>query len=484
MNVGIRDSLLEIAPRRRMRGPVHVYASPHLAPPVETITALEQIAALDVIAAPVIGLPDLHHKPQLECPSSVATATQEHVVLGLSSPSPNCGMALVRTALHADDANETALDALFGQLVQRLPLKRRQPALSPELMLQVMLKGADLAVALYDLPLSTPDYMDQEGNALPLDVETRAVLGAVPPALREIGRRAFGQVGKGNHFLELQVVDDIHDEPLAHSWGLEKGQLVVMYHADSGYLGALVGRLYAHRRKNTWRGRLYEWRVKWPFQLTTGQPDRLLHRINYHVVPRRLTPIPAETPEGQRALLALGAASNYAYANRLAVLAALRDSLRAIWGENCPSPALLWDAPHNSIRRETIQGQELWVHRHNAARVEPPSQTRADSPFARTGHPVLLPGSDRTSSYLCVAGEGAAHTLHSADHGAGRSALQLGRPLDNKATRLYTYENGPTTLRPHLSDDGLEDVLAVLKTHDIARPVARLRPLAVLKGQA
>ena len=97
---------------------------------------------------------------------------------------------------------------------------------------------------------------------------------------------------------------------------------------------------------------------------------------------------------------------------------------------------------------------------------------------------MLLPGTDRTSSYLCVAGEGAAHSLHSAGHGAGRSALQLGRPLrDNAATRLYTYENGLTEIRPHLSDDGLEKVLAVLQAHDIARPVARLRPLAVLKGQ-
>jgi len=479
------DLLWEIAPHRRIKVPVRVHAGSQFAPSAETIAALERIAALDGIVGPIIALPDLHHKPKLECPSSMAVAMREHVVLGLSSPSPNCGMTLVRTALHSDDADDATLDALFGELVQRLPLKRRQPALSTEQMLQVMLKGAGPAVALYDLAPSTPDYMDQSGNALPQDIETQAVLQAVPPALREIGRHTFGQVGKGNHFLELQAVDEIHDEPVARSWGLEKGQLVVMYHADSGYLGAFAGRLYAPRRKNTWRGRLYEWRIKLPFQLSTGQARRLLQRVNYHMVPRQLMPIPARAPEAQRALLALGAASNYAYANRLAVLAALRDSLRAVWGKLHPEPTLLWDAPHNGIRRETVGGQDLWVHRHNAARVEPPSQTPANSPFANTGQPVLLPGSDRTSSYLCVAGQGAAHTLHSADHGAGRSALQLGRPLDNgKTTRLYTYKNGLNTLRPHLSDDGLEKVLAALKNHNIARPVARLRPLAVLKGQA
>ncbi len=469
---------------------LQIYTSPDLAPPKQAIAALERIAALDELAGPIIALPDLHHKPLLETPSSTAIATRESIVLGLSSPSPNCGMALARTFLHSADANNDTLDALFDALVQRLPLKRRQPAISAPEMEQMMLHGASAAATRYELDPSTPRYMDQEGNALPPDVDAQAVLRAVPPALREIGRHTFGQVGRGNHFLELQAVDKIHDERTARAWGLEKGQLLAMYHADSGHLGAFIGRLYAHRRKNTWRGRLYEWQIKLPFQLATGQARRLPYRANYHLLPRRLAPIPASAPEAQRALLALQAAGNYAYANRLAVLAALRDSLRDVFGADSPAPALLWDAPHNGIRRETIAAptggeQELWVHRHNAARVEPPSQTPAGSPFAHTGQPVLLPGTERNSSYLCVAGEGAAHTLHSADHGAGRSALRLGRPLERgPATRLYTYSGGLNTLRPHISDDGLETVLAVLQTHDIARPVARLRPLAVLKGQA
>ncbi len=481
----VEDSCQDIAPQDRMKVPVRVYASQRLAPSTQIIAALKKIASLTTLAGTVVALPDLHHKPRLECPSSVATATRGHIVLGLSSPSPNCGMALARTALRADDATDAALDVLFGELAQRLSLARRSPVLSPEEMTDILLRGAEAAVERYGLDPSTPDYMDQQGNALPPDgVDAETILEAVPRSLRKVGGWEFALIGRGNHFLELQTVDEIHDEEIARAWNLTKSQLVVMYHADSGRLGAFVGRLYAHRRKNTWRGRAYEWQVKLPFHLRTGKLGRVLHRINYHAFPRWLTPIPVDSEEGQRTLLALQAASNYAYANRLAVLATLRDALRAVWGEGCAAPALLWDAPHNSIRRETIAGQALWVHRHNAARVAPPSQTPAGSPFARTGHPVLLPGTDRTSSYLCVAGEGAAHSLHSAGHGAGRSALQLGRPLrDNAATRLYTYENGLTEIRPHLSDDGLEKVLAVLQAHDIARPVARLRPLAVLKGQ-
>ncbi len=463
---------------------VAIVTHPDLPVAPQSLHMLERLNRSGLLARPPVALPDLHLKPALETPSSTATATRDTLVLGLISPSPNCGMALARTSLYADDVDDAALDALFDELAQRLPLKRHTPVLSPAETADMMLRGAKAAVERYDLPPSTPDYMDQRGNALPPGVDDQDVLRAVPRALLEIGGWNFAQVGRGNHFLELQVVDEIHDETVARAWGLEEGRLVVMYHADSGLLGAFVGRLYAHRRKNTWRGRLYEWRIKLPFQLTAGSPGRILQRINYHIVPRRLTPIPADSEEGQRALLALQAAGNYAYANRLAVLAALRDSLRAVWGADSDSPILLWDAPHNSIRRETVDGQELWVHRHNAVRVEPPSQTSARSPFTQTGHPVLLPGTERTSSYLCAAGDGAVGTLHSAGHGAGHTARALGRSLDDVArfTCVYGYDDAPVEQRPHLSDDGVDAVLRALSTRDIARPVLRLRPVAVLKG--
>jgi len=468
-----------------MKTPVHVYASQRLAPLDGAVAVLERIAALPVVAGAVVALPDLHHKPRLECPSSVVTATQSYIVPGLSSPSPNCGMALARTALHADDADAIALDALFSELIRRLSLTRRAPLLSPDEVADVMRRGAAAAVARYGLPPSTLDHMEQRGNALPAKgVDAGTLQQAVPRPLWAVGSREFAQIGRGNHFLELQAVETLCDEATARAWGLNVGQVVVMYHADSGRLGAFVGRLYAHRRKNTRRGRLYEWRVKLPFHLLNGTPARVLHRFDYHLWPRWLTPIPAESEEGQRTLLALQAASNYAYANRLAVLAALRDAVCAVWGESCEPPTLLWDAPHNGIRREIVAGEARWIHRHNAARVLPPSQTPGDSPFARTGQPVLLPGTDRSSSYLCAAGEGAAEALYSAPHGAGHSALQLGRPLaQGPTTRLYTYEGGLREPRPHLSDDGLAEVLAVLQRHDIARPVARLRPLAVLKSE-
>lgn len=463
-----------------------VLAPPGVPPDPLAMQILERIERTGLLACPPVALPDMHVKPRLETPSSTATATRDTVVLGLTSPSPNCGMALARTALTVADLDSASVDALFDKLAHRLPFTPRpSPTLTLAEMLDVLRRGAVAAVERYGLDPATPHYMDQKGNAVPSEADIASVKRAIPAALVEIGRWEFGQVGRGNHFLELQVVEEICDATVAQAWGLAKGQVVVMFHADSGYLGAFVGRLYAHRRKNSLRGRLYEWRVKLPFQLTAGRPNRLWRRINYHLLPRRWAPIPVDSEEGQRALLALQAAANYAYANRIAVLAALREGMQAVWGTHSAPPALIWDAPHNGIRRERLgaDGQTVWVHRHNAARVVPPSALPSDSPYRGTGQPVFLPGTERIVSYLGVGGTGAAGTLYSVNHGTGQLASLLGKPLPDAATtRVYGYAGRPPTERPHLSDDGVMAVVNVLADADLARPVARLRPVAVLKG--
>jgi tRNA-splicing ligase RtcB (3'-phosphate/5'-hydroxy nucleic acid ligase) len=462
--------------------------------PVQFITAAsspvqpQQVAALTALAdipgmVRVVALPDLHLKPGLEAPSSMVAALRDTLVLGLSSPSPNCGMTLAVTGLHRKDLSKRRLDDLFSALSRRLPLSPASPSLSAEEVRRILVSGAPAVLDKYALDPKVLNYMEQGGSALKeLPDAEQAVREAVPPALIEAGRWRFGQVGRGNHFLELQVVDQLVNPALGRAWGLEEGQLVVMYHADSGLLGALVGRTYAHRMKNSWRGRLYEWQVKLPFHLRRGSPARLFHRLYYHLLPRRFALLPAGSEEGRRAWTALQAAANYAYANRLAVLAALAAGLGEVFGPSAAS-SLLWDSPHNSIRPEDHQGETVWVHRHNAARAVPPSRMASTSPFAGTGHPVLLPGTERSTSFLCAAGEGAGQSLHSVDHGTGRAALRQGHRLPGgQVTRVYGYNGGPPELRRHFSAAGSEDILAVLEEHDIVRRVASLRPLAVLKG--
>jgi tRNA-splicing ligase RtcB len=467
-----------------MRVSVHVFAPETVPPPTAALALLKQVAALECIAAPVIALPDFHHKPRLETPSSVATVTRDAIVLGLSSPSPGCGMALARTALTIEDLREGRLDALFARLAERLHPARTRQVLSSEKAMDVLTHGAAATVAHYELNASLLDHIEDRGNAFAAAgvlADTEAISRAVPTELRQIGQRELGLVGRGNHFLEMQAVAEVLDEHVAQAWGLHVGQIVFMLHADSGHLGAYVGRLYAHRRKNTWPGRLREWRFKIPLHAREVRSWADIRRRWPYFSPQRWVPIQADSDEGQRVLCALRAATNYAYANRVAVLAAIRDIVREVWKNDLPEPALLWDSVHNSIRREQINGQELWIHRHNAVRAVPPSQTPAGSPFADTGQPVLMPGTCRTSSYLCVADNGAACTLHSVNHGAGWTTKRLAVTYDGSITRLYTYAGGLEYLLSHLSDDGSRAVIQTLQAHAIARPIVRLRPLAVLK---
>lgn len=471
-----------------MRVPLHVFAPESVPLPAYALALLKQVAALECVAAPVVALPDLHHKPRLETPSSVAVATRDAIMLGLSSPSPGCGMALARTALTVGDMDWERVDVFFDRLVKRLhPTRQRKPLSSDELM-NVLAHGAAATVARCGLDASLLDSIEDQGNAFAaagVEADTEAIARAVPVESRQIGQREFGLVGRGNHFLEMQAVAEVIDEHVARAWGLKKGQVVIMLHADSGHLGAIVGRLYAHRRKNSRLGRLREWRYKVPLHVRESRSWSELRRRWSYFSPRPWVPIPADSEEGRQVLCALRAATNYAYANRVAVLAVIRDAVREVWGNDLSPPALLWDATHNSIRREQVDGRELWVHRHNAARVVPPSHTPAGSPFTDTGQAVLMPGTCRTPSYLCVAGEGASRTLCSVNHGAGWTVDRLAAEGDNgyeSITRLYTYENGLEFLLFHIPDDGLQAVVKTLQTNAIARPVVRLRPLAVLKG--
>jgi tRNA-splicing ligase RtcB len=476
------------------------YASDRLSPSQEELEGLERVARLPEVSA-VVALPDLHIKQALETPSSVATACRDHLILGLTSPSPGCGMALVTTSLSESDLSPDRLDALFASLVRRLPAdSKTRPQAGGEfkpVMERILMDGASAAVEHYGLDPALLESIERFGQAFPEAVvpgssrpgdpeaDLQAVLASLPEWSLDLARREFGQVGGGNHFLELQVVDELVDAALASQWNLTPGQVVVMYHADSGRFGALAGRLYAHRRKNTRRGRIQELRFKTAFHLSQSRslPD-LYRRGRYYFSIQPHTPIPAETMEAHRAQAALAAATNYAYANRVAILAALAGSLAEVWGTAAGQPGLVYDVSHNGIQAETVAGERLWVHRHNASQALPAGHPGlAGGRYAASGQPLLLPGTHRTSSFLCVARPGAAESLYSVDHGAGRSAARLGTERQDSGllTRVYDYSGSQQAEETHLSDQGVEAVVEILRTADLARPVARLRPLGVLK---
>lgn len=469
---------------------VKLYAGPNSGAEPEVLDRLMAVSRLPWVAEPVVALPDLHWKDRLETPSSTAIATHSDIVLSFSSPSQNCGMNLLATPLMEADLTSAFLDRLMDHLREEIPRRRRKPALSRSEVIDFCRKGAPAAARRFGLDPGMCAAIEHGGNALageePSSVELAA---AVDERSLEMGRFSFAYIGGGNHFLELQVVSEVIDKGLCRALGLEPGRVVAMFHTGSERLGHDLGRLYAWRRKtDPKRRRKLFWRkVSLHMMRDVRGLGDLRRRWDYHFRKQDYVAVPAESREGKKLILSLKVAANYGYANRTAVTALIQAALRRATGSRDLSLGILADLSHNTIQQERIDGKDLWVHRHNAARAVGPSAMPADHPYREIGQPIMVPGTNRTSSFVVVGRNGAAASLYSVDHGAGRTverfeAAGLLSPRPGSVTRKYSYDSPSPEILPHLSDEAIEEVMSVAGAAGIARAAARLRPVAVLKA--
>ncbi|HEY3034717.1 MAG TPA: RtcB family protein, partial [Streptosporangiaceae bacterium] len=191
-----------------------------------------------------------------------------------------------------------------------------------------------------------------------------------------------------------------------------------------------------------------------------------------------------EGTEGQRLLLANAAAMNYGFAYRLAVYAELRAVAASTLGAH--GSALVVDSPHDTLYEEQHGGESVLVHRYKSCRAFPASMMAGHPVFGRTGQPVLVPGTNRTSSFLCVADDGAKASVYSACHGTGTVVSSYaerglsGPDPQGRRTLVFRYSDAAPAEVPQLDDRGIDEAVGILHGHRIVRPVARLRPMAVL----
>jgi tRNA-splicing ligase RtcB (3'-phosphate/5'-hydroxy nucleic acid ligase) len=301
--------------------------------------------------------------------------------------------------------------------------------------------------------------------------------GAVDDAEPErVGDRAVdrglgqvGSLGSGNHFLEVQAVDEVYDEPVAEAFGLRRDQVCVMIHCGSRGLGHQI--CTDHVRAM----------------------DRAMSRYGIRVPDRQLACAPVDSPEARAYLGAMAAAANYARANRQVLGDAADRVFRAVTGRTLE---LVYDVSHNlaKIEEHEVGGERrrLCVHRKGATRALPPRHPDLPPDLRETGQPVLIPGSMGTASYVLtgVPGGGA---FFSACHGAGRvrSRHQAARSVHARDLRRELARQGisvrggsPRGLAeeaPTAYKD-VDEVVAAAEGAGLARTVARLRPLGVVKG--
>jgi len=460
-----------------MRVPGRIYANLELLQMAADEQAFEQtanVAFLPGIVWRSLAMPDIHQGYGFPIGGVAAMRLEDGVVSpGGVGFDINCGTRIILTSLTEDEVRPRLRD-LANQLFRDIPAGL----------------GGHGALDLTDLELDEvmrdgAASMVERGFGRRQDLERIESGGCLPDAdptrvstrVRDRGRRQLGTLGSGNHFLEVQALEQVLDAPTAERFGFTRpGQVVVFLHTGSRGFGHQICQDYLDRMEAAQR------------------------RYGIVLPDRQLACAPIRSPEGEQYLGAMAAAANYAFANRQCITELARRAFARIFGrdDDALGMELLYDVAHNSakIERHTFEGKpiDLCVHRKGATRAFPAGHEDLPEIYRDIGQPVLVPGDMGRYSYVAVGLESAMHeTWGSVCHGAGRvqsrhAAKRMLRGV-NVAKRLeargiIVRAQNPRLLAEEASEayKDVATVVDVLEAAGIARKVVRLRPLAVIKG--
>jgi tRNA-splicing ligase RtcB len=446
--------------------PIRCFTGEDLLPDEPSRRQLAQLAASSALDEYVAVLPDVHFKRRNPTPTGTVVVSRSQLVPRAIDPGVNCGMRMIATSVPAQALSAKRLDQLFGRLIEDIPIgARATPLLNPSQCERLLVEGLAAVSDLIDLPPGELCRIENGGRITP-HVDADSIHRVVTGSAVSKGQAWLGTLGAGNHFLELQQVVEILDEPVAGRLGLLAGDAVFMMHTDSRRLGKHVLRPIF---------------------------EEALHASGNGHSPHSLWRIPADSDIGRRYLAALAAATHAGFANRAVLTRILRQAMRAVLDDPSLELPLIYDCAHESIQREEHGGQALWVHRHGASHALPPSALAHDPVLGEIGQPVPIPGSMGTESYIAVTDRGVGQTFHSVAHGAGRTLEkihaaeqfdpeQIERDLGCDGIRLYRYGTENIAGQAPASFKNVRRVVDAMTAFNLIRPVVRLRPVAVLKG--
>lgn len=448
-----------------------VFASESLLPSVvrdRSLSQVENVACLPGIVKASYAMPDVHWGYGFPIGGVAATDVEQG---GVVSPGGvgfdiSCGIRLLATSFDEADV-QPRLSRLMAALRRKVPAGGGRGGVwraSEKELHRVLEHGARAAV---EAGYGTPDDLErcEDGGRLPVD-DT----GAVGERARARGVGELGSLGSGNHFVELQVVERILEPDIAERFGLHTGQVAAMIHTGSRGLG---------------------------HQICSDHVREMLKALpHYHIdLPDpQLAAAPVDSPHGRRYLSAMAAAANFGRANRQLLTWALRQVFEGAMGRGQVS--IVYDVSHNLAKLETHEvggrGVELCVHRKGATRALPAGHPDLPPVYREVGQPVLVPGSMGTASYVLV-GEPGNDAFNSTCHGAGRAmsrhaAMRVGNGAELRSAlrkQGILVETRSIRSLPEESPEAYKDVDEVVracKGAGLSRPVARLRPIGVLKG--
>jgi tRNA-splicing ligase RtcB len=460
---------IPVTARAGMLVPARVYADDELWTQISKDRSLEQllnVATLAGVSGFVCGMPDMHEGYGFPVGGVAAMRVADGVISpGGVGYDNNCGVRLLASTLELD-AVRGRIEPLVHELSRGIPSGAghgTHDALTDLELDGVLARGCRALV--------------ERGWALPEDLahtEAWGSLAAADPAqvsarAKTRGRDQLGTIGAGNHFVEVQVVDEVFDEAAARAFGLRKGCVAVLVHTGSRGLGHQVCTDYVRRM------------------------DQVMPSYGISLPDRQLACAPLRSEDGKAYFGAMCAAANFAWSNRQTITHRIRQAFARQFGADA-ALALVYDVAHNIAKLETHGGLELCVHRKGATRAFGPSHLETPEAFRAVGQPVFIPGSMGTASYvLAGTDESSALSFGSCCHGAGRamSRTTAKRTRPGHEVRAELEERGIVVRCPsnaELAEEApfaykdVERVVSVVHAAGLASKVARMRPLGVVKG--
>jgi tRNA-splicing ligase RtcB len=460
--------------RQDMRVPARIYASRKMLESTFRDRSLQQlvnVTTLPGIQRAALVMPDAHEGYGFPIGGVAATEYPD----GIISPGGigydiNCGVRLLFSKLYINEVIPH-MQKLAQKVFDNVPSgvgKSGQFKLSVSELDEVLRDGVKWAVKKG--LASEEDQRHIESSGFLKDADPRSVsLHA-----KQRGKDQLGTMGAGNHFVEIDRIDEIFDDGIAEQLGLFKDQCVMQIHTGSRGMGHQV----ATDSLKTMMKVMPKYKV--------SLPDR------------ELAGVPLSSKEGQEYFRGMCAAANFAWTNRQLITYQVRVAWESVMGRENGFLSVLYDVAHNIAKIETyeIDGQmkKLIVHRKGATRAFPPNHPEIPEIYRSTGQPVLIPGSMATASYVLVGTEGAMkETFGSTCHGAGRAMSrkkarkempghQLMNELSTHGITIQTKAIHSLTEEAPYAYKDVESVVDVVHNAGIAKKVARLKPLAVIKG--
>lgn len=454
-----------------------VFVDDRLAETLRDDPALEQVANvahLPGIVGPSMAMPDIHWGYGFPIGGVAAFDVSDGVVSpGGVGFDINCGVRLLSSNLELKRVRKK-LDKLLNTFYREVPSgvgsKRGDVKVGAKEMDKLLVRGAGWVVKQGLGSERDLEYIESNG----------CIRGAQPDAVSERakqrGKAQLGTLGSGNHFLEVGYIDQIHDPAAAAAMGLAEGSVTFFVHCGSRGLG---------------------------YQVCDDYLAKMLeasHKYGIDLPDKQLCSAPVESVEGKAYLGAMAAAANYAFANRQLITDRVRASVEEVFriGPASHGIEIVYDVAHNiaKIEEHTVDGKrrKLCVHRKGATRAFPPEHDEIPDAYREIGQPVLVPGDmGRYSFVLAGTKQGYQESFGSACHGAGRRLSRRGakkqarkrniiNELRNVGVKIRAASRA--TIDEEMPDayKDVADVVRVCNEAGIARTVARIRPIGVVKG--